>query len=113
MILNTNPVYEVDNTMLHNPLHDMPSILNVKSFKDWLDRQPPEKRYNYGECWTCAIAQYVTSHLGYAPDGKSVVVTHEEVRVNGKWFLLPPEMTAIAFEGEHTFGAAAQRAEAY
>lgn len=92
--------------MLYNPLSEIQYVLTVSRFKQWLDTQPQEGRYNYGECWNCALAQYLKA-CGFT----EVVVHARGISVNHKWLLLPKDLNAIVEHGDHSYGAASKRAE--
>lgn len=94
--------------MLYDPTLDVPQLSTVRRFKLWLDTQPPEKKYDFCSDGNCALAQYYRWHCG-----PNVKVGHFYISINDKTYHLPQELDHIAGRGEHTFGAAAKRAEEY
>jgi hypothetical protein len=44
--------------MLHNPNWDKPSLTG---FKAWLEKQPQERSFDYGDSCECAVGQYLKS----------------------------------------------------
>lgn len=95
--------------MLYDPTLDIPQLSTVERFKQWLDTQPPAKEYTFTSDSNCALAQYYQSYLG-----PNVKVGHYHFTVNDKRaYSLPRQLDYIAGAGEHTFGAAAKRAETY
>ena len=93
--------------MLYDPMREIQDIHTVSRFKQWLDQQPPQGRYDYGMCEECALAKYIKAS-GFA----DVIVSVYDIKVNYKYFPLPKELNYIAEEGDHSFGEAAKRAEA-
>jgi hypothetical protein len=71
-----------------DPLSDL-------AFVEWLEKQPPEKAYDFLHCLHCAVGQYAasigTNYYKLSPD------------VCDRW-------NTVASRGDWTFGEAARRA---
>jgi hypothetical protein len=87
-------------------------LLTVERLAAWLETQPAETKYDYFSCRGCLIARYLIAN-----GAKSALVGGSRVgatladgaRVD---IGLPKEVGDISQDGDHTYGAALERAKA-
>lgn len=77
-------------------------IVSLEGFIGWLEKQPPEEQYSWGNCSTCAIAQYLGAHGIRIRD-----ISYEKYNA-----LEGGAGNYVALGRPHTFGAALDRARA-
>jgi len=79
----------------------------LSAYIGWLARQDPAQGYDYSDNRHCPGAKYFVS-LGY----RDVEVVPGEVRFEGGAMALPFWLDVIGCNGERTYGAALERAQA-
>lgn len=85
------------------PLAD---LLSTAKLKAWLEKQPINKVYNYGDPMSCLLAQYVEAH-GHT----GVFVGTHTIRSSwfGKELELPRALYTAVTPKPHTYGEALRR----
>ena len=84
----------------------MKNPLTIEAFADWLEKQPPEKEYDYSNCRGCLVFQYLTAvGIPITSTGSTTFSTND-----GQEHILPYELDIVAARHPHTFGKAAIRA---
>jgi hypothetical protein len=85
----------------------MRNPLAFESFADWLNEQPPKKRYRYLDIHACAICQYLKTLGIKATAGANDWAPYGSVRNRHE---ICPE--GVVSDSPWTYGAAAARAVA-
>ena len=104
----------IETIRVPEPKHDP---FSLESLVAWLERQPEDGAYCFGDCLKCMLAQYFTA-LGFDDVNLSDVRMYHK----GGSVPLPAMFNAIALDAfgvfnrpgdfRHTFGAALTRARA-
>lgn len=82
-----------------------------EGFVQWLEMQPARKRYVWGDCQSCAIAQYIR---GFGIESINDVPYEKYNELEGGFGDKDTEdgLGTVAISKPHTFGAALARARA-
>jgi hypothetical protein len=99
------------------------SLFDTKDFFEWIQKQDPDRPYNYGNMYHCPIARYFKEkgfpNVKVTPD--FVSLEHRFGRFGRKWYSLTKwwdwaveggvytRSNAHLSKREHTYGAAQQR----
>ena len=78
----------------------MRSPFTLEALADWLERQPPEKEYDWFDCANCALGQYA----------RSLGLTYEELPLTFRYDGNGVTTSLDLLEEVETFGKAAARA---